>query len=427
MRGPGWWRDMRRADLALGLVAAMVRLVVVWRYLPHPPVTETMQVGFTLAHTGRFADPFIVATGPTAHVAPLYPALIGLAAWLVGNDRLGFDLVRSLVALAFGLFVALLPQAAARLGMGRRAGWWTAVLFTPSSIPLFVWIETSGQHEGVLTMFLLAAALSATIAVVRAGRWDHRDALRLGVLWGIGFLCSPVLLPVLVVVLGVAALRGSGPVLPRLRHGVVVGLVALGITVPWIVRNAIVLGRPSFVRDNLSLELHVSNSDVAVPDMRANMELSGSMRTHPYFNGVEAMRMRRMGELAYYDEKGREARTWIATHPARFAALTLAHLKLFFFPEWARKFNAPFYAFSLLLGLVGLVRCTRRSPVTGLMLGGAIAAYAVPYLVVQGHERYSYPVLWLWTLPACWVASDALAWGVARLRARRVLSVSHAR
>ena len=40
---------------------------------------ETLAVARSLALTGKFADPFApMATGPTAHLAPVYPAALGL-------------------------------------------------------------------------------------------------------------------------------------------------------------------------------------------------------------------------------------------------------------------------------------------------------------------------------------------------------------
>src|SRR5512146_619934 len=47
---------------------------------------ESLGIAHSLATTGRFADPFYsMPTGPTAHLAPLYPAILGLILYIWGE------------------------------------------------------------------------------------------------------------------------------------------------------------------------------------------------------------------------------------------------------------------------------------------------------------------------------------------------------
>jgi hypothetical protein len=45
---------------------------------------ELPAIAVSLATTGRFADPYVLPTGPTAHLPPIPPAVFALAYWLFG-------------------------------------------------------------------------------------------------------------------------------------------------------------------------------------------------------------------------------------------------------------------------------------------------------------------------------------------------------
>ena len=96
----------------LGLTAVAIRLWLIWYAVPMPQVTENMRAGITLAQRGYIGDPFLTPTGPTAHLAPAYPALIGLAISIAGDVTRGFDFSRSLMAILFGAYLASLPRIA---------------------------------------------------------------------------------------------------------------------------------------------------------------------------------------------------------------------------------------------------------------------------------------------------------------------------
>ena len=57
------------------LVALALRFPIVW-LRPLEAHAENIKAGFTLAQRGYLGDPFSIPTGPTAHVAPAYPALV---------------------------------------------------------------------------------------------------------------------------------------------------------------------------------------------------------------------------------------------------------------------------------------------------------------------------------------------------------------
>src|SRR5260370_31602251 len=82
------------------LVAAMVRLSVLFGtglYLKLDR-TEMASVAVTFAHTGQLGNPYMaLPTGPTAHVAPVYPLLLGVIYRFFGDGKTG-EIVKQIVA-----------------------------------------------------------------------------------------------------------------------------------------------------------------------------------------------------------------------------------------------------------------------------------------------------------------------------------------
>ena len=118
-------RDRRPAVLFALAVAVRLALAVVM-----PPTAwngEMLEAAKTLAATGRLADPFGEPTGPTAHLAPVYPALLAAEFRLFGSESPWPPRVTA--ALACGLVAALLPAVARRMGLGRRTGLLAGLLF----------------------------------------------------------------------------------------------------------------------------------------------------------------------------------------------------------------------------------------------------------------------------------------------------------
>ncbi|MCC6857906.1 MAG: hypothetical protein IT158_05070, partial [Bryobacterales bacterium] len=84
------------------------------------PGGENGRVALSLLRTGRFADPYLIPTGPTAHPTPLWPAVLALIYRAFGvTATAGY--VRALAAIAsYSLLFALMPWLAQRLGLGMR-------------------------------------------------------------------------------------------------------------------------------------------------------------------------------------------------------------------------------------------------------------------------------------------------------------------
>jgi len=115
-----------RTFLILFFLSLSLRLGVLFLIprdlIPPNPNWETGAVSISLATRGKFADPYLIPTGPTAHMPPLDVAAMGLLYRAMGTGFLG-GLVRwILVAMAYSVLWGLMPWLGETLGIGRRAG-----------------------------------------------------------------------------------------------------------------------------------------------------------------------------------------------------------------------------------------------------------------------------------------------------------------
>ncbi len=120
------------------------------------------------------------------------------------------------------------------------------------------------------------------------------------------------------------------------RKGVIKFLVwttagAMLVVLPWIWRNYREFHMLIPVRDNMGLELYVSNNDFAGPSFNANGE--SRLRRHPSGSMEEARRLRDMGEANYNRDRQAAALDWIRTHRTHFFELTATRARLFWFSD----------------------------------------------------------------------------------------------
>ena len=54
---------------------------------PNVDRIEVSRIAESIAWQGKFADPYMIPTGPTAHNAPIYPFLLSLVYGLPAPDR----------------------------------------------------------------------------------------------------------------------------------------------------------------------------------------------------------------------------------------------------------------------------------------------------------------------------------------------------
>lgn len=409
-RSTGWltridWRAVFVAALALHLAALAVRHTAYTR-------TENLRVGVTLAEKGYLGDPFIRPTGPTAHVSPVYPVVVAAVHSVTHDEPRTVFILSFIGAIVSACNVAMLLPLAKRMRLPSGAGVLAALVWVA---PLFAWIELGAEHETTFTTAAVLATLLVVFSMLARSELAASDGAQLGAVTGAAAHFSPLLLPMVVgaMVLGGLARRRT----LRLRPAFVVAFAVLLVVVvtPYTLRNRAVMGSTFFIRDNLGLELAVSNADDARPTAEANAQPGSAMDRHPFISPAEADRMRAMGEVAYNKSRMREALGWIQSHPTRFLTLTAQRAGYLLAPYSRRAYQraiATVLTIGLLVGLVTLWRAGERVTVAAVV--GALGGYQLIYLVVQHDVRYVYSMLWIESL----VAASLLALLLGRVRGR---------
>lgn len=208
---------------------------------------EYVDLATDLARTGDYGEP-----GRQAYRAPAYPALMALVFRVFGA---GVPWARMLQSLLGALLVLLTFRWASALG-GRSAGWLAAAMVMFES---YWWLnQWSLLQENLAAVLLTGSAGNAwtgwrLLSQTGAGAdgAGRRSLLRFGaggVLFGLSLLTKPLLVPLLAVLCG-TMLYALRPGAARLRRSAARGagafaLAALLVVVPWVLRNASVLGAP---------------------------------------------------------------------------------------------------------------------------------------------------------------------------------------
>jgi hypothetical protein len=347
---------------------------------------EPLQIAESLVRHGAFANPFQpLPTGPTAHAAPAFPAFVAALIHVTDSEGGGTTALQLAALLALATQLALLPALAKRLGIDEATGAMAAFLLLISGVETdWLWEASYAGLLIVLAMLLVERRASSPVGERRQARTPVAPLVA-GTVWGVLLLVNPA--PIVVM-----------PFVERRRRAM---LVALLVIAPWLVRNAIVFRHPVFLRDNLGIELAVSNNDCATYDFFTNRASNCFACLHPNESDAEAARLRAIGELAYNRERMGEALRWMQTHPRRFATLTMQRFAAFWFPDRG-------VAILTLLSVPGLWLLWRRERAPAMRIGAWLVLFPPVYYLTQWIGRYRTPVLWATMLPAAYAIVSAL-------------------
>jgi hypothetical protein len=353
--------------------------------------SEMERVALSFAAGRGLADPYYDATGPTAHVGPVYPILLGLVFAAAGSGLVG-EVVKQLLACGVSaLRCALVPWAADRFGfdeaVSRVAGilsvFWITALDT----------ETKGDWEAGVAAVLLLLATVAWSRRPLAGLNDLQAGKR-GLFWGVLYLLNPVYI---VCAAGLAVwegFRGRGALVLRrfVALGLGVGLLAL----PWVIRNWFVLGAFVPSRSNFGLELYLSFHEGARYGMLSNIrDASDPERNlHPLHSPRQSARVCELGEVRYSAELGEQALTWMKAHPMRVLELVAERGFHFWFPPGRRWWHGIVLACMTLAAFLGIAKCAKQTPGVQFMLV-LLVCFPLIYYAMQWSSRYRHPIEWI--------------------------------
>jgi hypothetical protein len=361
---------------------------------------ETFAVARNLAEHGEFANPFDAVTGPSAHLAPLFPLFLAILIKLFRTPQ-GFATAISLFTMAaHGLHAALLPRISDLFFHDRRPGMWAAIIVT--ILPVIYFFPHS---EGIFC----AAGLMLFCLVTdrRLSRGGAGGAMFTGLFAGLLTLLNPTCL--LVCGLWLAYLLWRHRIAFAVRSTVLIAVAFVVTLTPWTWRNYEEFNAFFFVRDNLGLELCVANNDVAQPGVVRNMP-AGLRLYHPASAPAEAELVRQMGEVEYNRMRMRVALHWIRTHPAHFAVLTLTRFCFFWFPdaEGITPVHGWGIAFLTISAFTGLALMLRRRRRIAVFLAAVLAIYPALFYLVEVDPRYRTPILWIPLVSAGYLLLSAL-------------------
>jgi len=278
---------------------------------------ETGAIAYSLATGHGFSSPFGGSTGPTAWLAPLYPAMCALIFKGFGCFTLASGFVILLINSVFSALTCIPICRIGELTMGRKVAYWSGWIWATGVIFMrwpttWVW-EMSASALLISVLFLQ----SLQLAQQSSGR---RWAI-FGLVWGIAALTNPSLLAFL-------PAAGLYPILKLwrrderwFRHAAVSAVMFAVVVSPWLIRNRVTLGTWVFIRDNAPFELALGNYHWS-----SGMGWFGK---HPSMNKWEYAKYKGMGELPYVASKKPLAIDFVKRYPREFASLCATRVLAF--------------------------------------------------------------------------------------------------
>jgi len=294
------------------LVALSLRLGYAWEY-QHPRPRQALStipfllepgnIAYSLAVGKGFSSPFRANTGPTAWTTPVYPFLIagifrvfGVYTFPSYVAAVLLNVLLSTLACVPMFFAGkrIAGAGAAAIGAWLWAVFPNAILFTVS-----IW-------DVSLSALLVATIFWATLRLPASRGWY--EWLAYGFLWGFAAMTNATLLLLLPFLLGWLVY-----VTRRLARPALALVIAILCCVPWTIRNYVVFHAFIPLRSVMGLQLWMGNNE------QTQGRWAGAL--HPIDNSADRERYLKMGEVAYMEQKKREALRFMLADPWRESGL----------------------------------------------------------------------------------------------------------
>jgi 4-amino-4-deoxy-L-arabinose transferase-like glycosyltransferase len=354
---------------------------------------ELGRVAGAIASGNGFSSPLrFFDTGPTAWFTPIYPYFVAgiFKIWGVFSPESKLVIEASNCAFAALTVIPIYGIAKRSFGKSVAVGAAWAWVFLPTSLffPLY-WIWDTN-----LAALILALLFWATLAM--PGEKSILTWVGYGALWALGVLINPSLLSVFPFLVGWAIWRSSRDSRSWLKYSSAVLLVFAIAMVPWTIRNYRVFGKFIVLRSNFGLELWLGNNP-GVPD-------TWTPWLHPNDSIEEAEKYKRMGEIAFMEEKEREGIAFIRTHPGD----TLNFMFRRFINTWLAITDSPadnwgssplnlraFIVLNVLLAvftLLGALFARRMKPVEAIPYLMVLLFFPLIFYLTHSSLRYRFPM-----------------------------------
>jgi 4-amino-4-deoxy-L-arabinose transferase-like glycosyltransferase len=375
--------ELRTHTVAILVLALAARLLVVWFAVTQFPHNWMYSRGIELGTLAQslvagqgLSSPFGGSTGPTALLAPGYPALISLFFRIFGSFTFAAAIAVMLMQVLVSVTTVLLIMMVARRCFDNRTADLAGV-FWAVSLPL-IWMPTIFWETCLSTLLLVGM-------IALALRCEQKPTRFLWVLMGgysgLAALVNPALLMALLGLLGWAAWQTR----KTLRYSPLLGLlVLLLVFAPWPIRNARALGAFIPLRSTVGLELWMGNRAGATGFLDESV--------FPIFNRGEFDQYVAKGEVRYMRDKSALAKAYIRAHPSAFLRLSAVR----FFRFWTgtgNKDGSVFFTlhavFTSSVGFMGIWRLVRTGRLRlAVLFLLPLMVFPLPYYITHAEFRY---------------------------------------
>jgi hypothetical protein len=336
--------------------------------------TELGRLAESLRTGHGLSSPFGGETGPSAFLAPGYPAIVAVVFALFRPYSTASAIALMCLQTLFGVAaVFVLMRLSQRLfgsSAANIAGTILAISPPALFLPTLFW-ETS--------LSILLATTLAQVAIVCAGSPTLRNWMIAGTLAASALAVNPSLLPIIICCFGwsiyITASRPSFAPAAGL-------LLCVILLTPWTIRNYRELHVFIPFRSNVGYELWQGNRPGADGFFVADL--------HPNTSSREFQRYESLGEVAYMREKSTIAITAIKENPRRFAALTSKRI----FDFWTglqRDYAALVVAYIVLVsvaGFTGLFLLWRSNKPLAAFFLWPLLVFPIPYYITHPDFRF---------------------------------------
>jgi 4-amino-4-deoxy-L-arabinose transferase-like glycosyltransferase len=360
--------------------------------------------GWELGWTARsialghgFGSPFQPFTGPTALVPPLFAYLLAGIFKIFGLYTTKAAFATLALDSLFSALTAIPLYLSTRHSLGVKAASWAGWGWVVYPYAIYF-------SAGIVWEYALTGLLFAT-CFWQAQSLDRRLSLRswggFGLLCGVTALSNPSTLPVLLLLLALAAWRTGRWSVAGWGRAALAVLALAAVLMPWTVRNYRVMHIVCPMRDGFWLEFWAGNA--------GDSSDSNPAWAHPASNPVEMQLYQQLGETAYMESKHALARSFVATHPRWFAVVTGRRIVRYWTGVWSlrrsylerQRLDVPNFFLctaltgAMLLGVFRWLRWARWQPSRLPLLLPYLAAvmvFPLPYYLTHASMDYRQPI-----------------------------------
>ena len=371
-----------RVLLVCGL-AFLFRIAFVWAIYRSWPVWYFWHNGFeanniaaSIVNGNGFASPFGVATGPTAWLPPIYPALNALWFWLFGTFRGPALICILFFNIACGTAtVGVLYTVGSRFS--RQVAFVSAIVWGASLDAIGMNVRTwESSLSALLVITAVLLHFQLLTGVSKLSLWVFYS-----IFWAFVGLTNTALLSLMPLSVIAITWRASRTACRNALVGVMLFVVLL---MPWTIRNYVALHKIVVFRNNLGPQLWYGNHPGVTDPADKSILISEN-------NLTERAAYISLGDVGYAASRGQMACEFIRTHPKTFARLTWG--RFLYFWSSSRIMGRVVPSLISLIAFLGLLLLTYRN---GWRISApfisSIFLYPLPYYVTHTESLFRYPI-----------------------------------